>query len=149
MQFNSLPAQEFSEITGIINSDTLINCWFSGHKDSLYTYRPDEKILQQIIQSHFEDLSAELFLGTWCEDSYVVVPQIIKTLQLCNIPFSLTGVNREKKCPFNDDRCLAWDITNVPTLRVYRKEKLLGKIVEYPQNTIEGDLLNLLQSSEH
>jgi hypothetical protein len=144
-----MKGQEFPEKTGIINSDTLIKTWFSEHEDSLYSYLPDEQIVQRIKQSDFGDLSAEIILGTWCEDSYVVVPQMIKTLQLCNIPFSLTGVNREKKCPFNDDRCLAWDITNVPTLRVYRKEKLLGKIVEYPQNTIEGDLLKLLQSSEH
>jgi len=142
-----MKGQEFPEKTGRLSEDTLAQVWFSGQNDSLHKYIPEESVLSEIIKKVNKDTHAELIVGTWCEDSYILAPQMISTLEKAGIPFKLTGLDRSKKCPFNPNECTNWDIINVPTLKLYQGETLLGVIVEYPKRSVEEDLLDLLNSN--
>jgi hypothetical protein len=141
---NDSLSQNFPEKTGEINTDTLALVWFKGQKDSLYLYAPNKEIMSEIIPKVDHEVHAEIALGTWCEDSYLVVPQMISTLEKAGIRYTLTGVNRLKACPFENEKCQTWDIVNVPTLKLFKGKNLLGVIVEFPRKTIESDLAGFL-----
>lgn len=90
-----------------------------------------------------------LFLGTWCSDSEAEAPKIIKALQAAGNPrLSLTiiGVDRTKR---------EWSgmaethvIERVPTTVVLRHGRETGRIVEYPRQSAEADLLQLVAQGD-
>ena len=58
----------------------------------------------------------------------------------------LIGVDRKKQCSKVDIKALA--IEYVPVILVFNNKKLVGKIVETTQKTMEEDLLQLLLSGK-
>lgn len=107
-------------------------------------YRPEPWItatLKRIKGSH----EVLLFLGTWCGDSEAEAPKIIKALQAADNPrLSLTiiGVDRTKRDWSGMAERFAVD--KVPTTVVLRHGRETGRIVEYPRQSAEADLLRLV-----
>lgn len=115
--------------------------WFEKHYDN---YNPVTSTLDSI-QSNLKDIHFKVVLGTWCSDSREQVPALIKlfeTLKINKESIEWIGVDKKKKCPTPDIRKLK--VEYVPTVFVYRKKKLIGKIVEQPEATLELDLLRIL-----
>lgn len=140
---SSLKAQELPVVIGNIQKDSLAAIWQGL---SSVNYMPDSVRIKEL-RPHSGEIKVEIFLGTWCDDSFTVVPQMIEVLKKCKIPFLLIGVDRQKSCPYiNSDACAEWDITHVPTMKVYRNNKFIGSVVEYPTETIEADLLKIIES---
>lgn len=90
-----------------------------------------------------------VFIGTWCSDSQREVPRLYKILDTAGYPDSqlrLIGVddhpNRYNQSPGGETR--QWGIEYVPTIIVLQGGKERGRIVEYPEDTLEKDLLGLL-----
>lgn len=91
-----------------------------------------------------------LFMGTWCEDSQRETPAFYKILDLAGIDASsvkLITVSEDKDTPEGLEEGL--DITNVPTIILSKDGKELGRIVEYPIESLEKDLAKILSGQEY
>ena len=89
-------------------------------------------------------------MGTWCEDSQRETPNFFKLLEAINFSknnHSLYGVSREKTTPQQFEKDL--NITNVPTFIFYKNGKEINRIVEYPIESLEKDMLNILSGKDY
>lgn len=88
-----------------------------------------------------------VFLGTWCSDSQSEIPKFLKVIEEAGNPnFEVTvyGLDRTKQDETGD--ATAHGISFVPTIVLYRGDKELGRIVEYPKTSMEADLLKILRA---
>ncbi len=111
-------------------------------------YQVDADGLEEV---NIDDSNLEIlvFLGTWCSDSQLQIPQFIKILEKLNYSEDqLTMVamdrdeNRVMSTPDNSEEGL--NITHVPTFIFYQNGIELGRIVEFPRESLEIDMSNIL-----
>ena len=121
-------------------------------KDSFnlnYTnYKVDEEVLKKIKPLLKRDISIKVIMGTWCEDSRLLVPQFFKVIDKLRFnkrKIELIGLDNEKKSPDNYHEI--YEILNVPTFIFYRKEKEINRIVEITIETLEKDIFSILSDS--
>lgn len=91
------------------------------------------------------DVDYLVFLGTWCSDSRREVPRFLKIMDQAGITadrIRLYGVDRAKES--GDGMAGRYAISRVPTFILLRGGEELGRIVEHPVTTLEGDLLDIL-----
>jgi len=108
------------------------------------TSRIGEEFLDLIRQVH-EGIDVIVFLGTWCPDSRREVPRFLKIADLTGMDaerIRLYGLDRTKRS--SDGLTDRFGIERVPTFIFLRGEEEVGRIVEVPQTTLEGDLLSIL-----
>ena len=99
----------------------------------------------ELIRMAQSDAEFLVFFGSWCGDSKREVPRFMKIADRAGIPaerLRLEGLDRAKQSP--DGLAGGYDIVRVPTFIVLRGGKEVGRIVEHPVGTLEGDLLNIL-----
>ena len=123
------------------------NSVFSDYYSTEYAkYTPDPEIVKELSQL-FDKTSIIIVLGTWCEDSQKQVPRFLKVIDPLEAAdkFSYLCVDHEKKAGDMDIKDL--NILKVPTFIVYYDGNEAGRIVETPVETIEKDLLNILQKA--
>lgn len=131
------------KVTLVGLNDTLCADWF---KPEFKDYKVDAGILSQLKKKDLSELKMTLVLGTWCHDSHLQVPRMIKLLEAMKFPMSklsLFAMDTYKKAPGIDIKAI--DVKLVPTLIVYRGEKELGRIIESPKLSIEADLLEIIK----
>ncbi|QTY27424.1 thioredoxin family protein [Flavobacterium sp. CS20] len=147
--FNVALAQE-SNIIGQTNKNEILNSrhksWFNKNYNS---YEPSPKHIKQIKKLLAKnDYKIEVYFGTWCSDSQREVPRLIKILEASEFDFDnlkLVGVGPEKKVPnVSKKRQKQLNITNVPTIIVYQDDKEINRFVEYAQESLEKDFINIL-----
>jgi thiol-disulfide isomerase/thioredoxin len=120
--------------------------WFNtGYSD----YQVDSESLDQL-KPLLKDVTITVFMGTWCEDSQRETPHFYKILDAANFDESkltLITVSDEKTTPqgFEEGK----NITNVPTIIMYKEGKELGRIVEYPIESLEKDMIAILSGKEY
>jgi len=139
------------------NKDILINTCtraglvsfpeFKEMYDPLYaSYTPDSATMVQL-KKLVKKQKIKIVFGTWCGDSKTNVPHFFKILD--EIKFNpknieLIAVDAHKKA--ENGIIDGLDIQRVPTFILFDpKGKELGRIVEGPQTTLEGDLLNIFK----
>lgn len=132
-------------VTGKFSEDLLSSEWFTRWNSSSAAYVPDAETLLALKSIPKTGISIVVYLGTWCEDSKTHVPAFVHVAQQTDLLFTLIGINRDKECPFDKKECKSWDITHVPTFIVSKEGMELGRIIETPKQSIEKDLLRLLQ----
>ncbi|MCS6989321.1 MAG: thioredoxin family protein [Chloroherpetonaceae bacterium] len=109
-------------------------------------YAPDAETVARIaplVKS--PDVSFILFGGSWCGDTKTEFPKYFKLFSALNLPepkVALYGVNRKKR--EGSGVAERFNLKRVPTLVVLRGDKEIGRIVEYPTETLEKDLLKIL-----
>lgn len=134
-------------ITGEFTDSVMQSAWFSDwqklHGETLI----EETSLREIQAMILKDISLEVFLGTWCEDSQLHVPTLLNFLKGTEVPIKIIGVNREKECPFKPKECKSWDIEFVPTIKIFKSNAEIGRIVESPSQSLEKDLLEILKNN--
>lgn len=114
-----------------------------------YRYEFDQPKMGAL-KTALEGKSITIFMGTWCEDSRLQVPALISILDAIAFDKSkvtLITMSRDKDTPdgFENDK----NIEYVPTIILYDNEKELGRIVEYPIETLEADLLKIATGQEY
>lgn len=121
------------------------NTWF----DENYEYTPKPEIINQL-QPWLNGVEMTVFMGTWCSDSQQHVPVLLHILEAVNYDtqkITLIAVDEDKKTPDN------WEedhgIEYVPTVILWRHGEELGRIVEYPMQTLEEDLLKILSGQPY
>ena len=130
---------------GVLNKNILMEhegyTWFLNRYDK---YQPSIKELRQI---NFNEIKIKIFMGTWCHDSKREIPRLIKILD--NLKFDqsnveIIGLTKEKKGYFNDYS--RYNITNTPTIIIYKNKKEVGRIIEKPKETLESNMLSILMN---
>ncbi len=118
---------------------------FTWFKNQYNTYKPFPAVLQELVT--YPKCSIMIVLGTWCSDSHELVPQLFKVADMAGWEnIEVIGVDRKKQCSTVDISSLG--IEYVPVIMVFNNKKLVGRIVETTEKTMEEDLLNLLQKSK-
>lgn len=117
---------------------------FTWFKNQYNNYKPYPSVLEKL--AAHPKCSILVVLGTWCSDSHELVPQLFKVADLAGWEnIELIGVDRKKQCSTINIKPLG--IEYVPVIFVYEGKKLVGKIVETTNKTMEEDLLQLFISS--
>ncbi|MDP2686663.1 MAG: thioredoxin family protein [Aequorivita sp.] len=147
---DTVPYEESVMLLGKANREGLqmeaFKNWFNpGYTD----YKVDSETLEQL-KPLLKDVTVTIFMGTWCEDSQRETPHFYKILDEVGFDESkltMITVSEEKTTPegFENGK----NITNVPTIIFYKNEKELGRIVEYPIESLEKDMLAILSGKEY
>ncbi len=112
-------------------------------------YTVDSETLEKL-KPLLKDVTITVFMGTWCEDSQRETPHFYKIIDAASYDESkitLITVSDEKTTPQGFEK--GKNITNVPTIIFYKKNKELGRIVEYPIESLEEDMLAILSGKEY
>ncbi|WP_276133009.1 thioredoxin family protein [Polluticoccus soli] len=89
------------------------------------------------------------FMGTWCDDSHILIPQLYKVLSEANFPMgelTMYGVDRTKTTA--DGAHLTYGVSFVPTVIVLHNGKEVGRITESSRKSVEADLANIIRSEK-
>jgi thiol-disulfide isomerase/thioredoxin len=126
-------------------SDWKKNAAWAMYDDSTYT--PNDTAIKRLAAlAKSGDVSFMLFAGSWCGDSKHEVPKLSVVFKQVGVAWekvSLYGVTRQKR--ENTGTAEQYAVKRVPTLIVLRKGKEVGRIVEIPKETIEKDLVSMLE----
>ena len=120
------------------------NHWFNP---SYRNYDLDTFTLDLIYKNKLLDgITFDVFFGSWCGDSHRHLPPFVKMTEYLNVPESdnrFMGLNEGKKSQegFEDGK----NITHVPTFIFYKNKKEIGRITESPSNSLEMDMLHILE----
>ncbi|OYU56864.1 MAG: thiol reductase thioredoxin [Chitinophagaceae bacterium BSSC1] len=116
-------------------------------------YQPDSLLIPKI-KELLKGKTLQIFLGTWCGDSKREVPRMLKILAAAGFDstkLQLVFVNNTpeayKKSPGHEEQ--GKNIVRVPTLIVYKGKTEIGRFIEYPKESIEKDLLKILQGEPY
>ena len=119
-----------------------------------YFYESADIDMQKLdrVSEALRDTEITLFLGTWCTDSQEQVPGFIRMLTYTGYNFDnldIIALERdEARVMFSPSgREKELDVMYVPTFIFYQNGKELGRIVEYPEQTIEQDMVKILTGS--
>lgn len=147
---DTVPYEESVMLLGKANRDGFqmdaFKSWFNpGYTD----YKVDSETLEQL-KPLLKDVTITIFMGTWCEDSQRETPHFYKILDEAGFDESkltMITVSEEKTTPEGFEK--GKNIINVPTIIFYKNEKELGRIVEYPIESLEKDMLAILSGKEY
>lgn len=136
-------------LLGRIDRNGLTQAPFAGWFNAEYqSYAVDAAALAPV-QGKLQDVSIEIFLGTWCSDSQREVPRFYKILdhlQAGEQGLALYALDdhpdRRKTSPQGEEK--GKNIDFVPTFIFSRNGVELGRIVESPQVSLEADMAAIL-----
>jgi thiol-disulfide isomerase/thioredoxin len=142
------------KLLGVIDKDGLtqepFNSWFTKNYDS---YLANEKVVEKLKNS-LTEYKITVFLGTWCGDSKREVPRFYNVLEGANFhsdQLKVIAVDNDKKSykqsPGGEEKGL--NIHKVPTFIFYKDGKEVNRIVEYPKETLEKDMLKITTGQKY
>ena len=133
-------------LIGITSRDAYQNpnfkIWFNEEYEN---YKVDSVIAKELMPKIVEK-KITIVLGTWCSDSRREVPRFLKVLDnigFCDDNLKLINVDRTKNGIANETEDL--EIELVPTFIIYENDEEIGRIVETPEETLELDLLDIIE----
>jgi len=131
-------------------TDTPYASWFKKNYDD---YSVDTATAE-ILREKLKNKNLMIFMGTWCGDSRREVPRMFKILDYCGIKpvdIQLIMVDSHdsvyKQSPTHEERGL--NIHRVPDLLVFQKGNEIGRIVESPVNSLEKDLVAIVEGHNY
>lgn len=86
-----------------------------------------------------------VLMGTWCEDSQRLIPELYKVLLSIHYPLEklrMYGVDRQKHAQGDEHKTYA--VTRVPTIIVLKDGQERGRITETVEHSIEADLAGII-----
>jgi thiol-disulfide isomerase/thioredoxin len=119
--------------------------WFMEN----YRYALDQSKLSSLKRA-LEGKTITIFMGTWCEDSRTQVPALLSILDAITYDVSkitLITMSEDKDTPEGFE--VGKNIEYVPTIIVYENNVEMGRIVEYPIENLESDLLKIATGQEY
>jgi hypothetical protein len=136
-------------LVGKVNWDGLTQSpygeWFTPN---YLSYVVDSTTLAEVDINNIEIV---MFLGTWCSDSQVEVPQFYKILDYIEYDLNKMTVvalerleNRDLVSPQHEEE--EYNIGFVPTMIFLRDGIEIGRITEYPEKTLEKDMARIIMN---
>lgn len=145
---SSAPVRTDSTVTGWVEKSMfLTDPGHAGFRARYDTVRVDEN-LTGMIHSLSEGVEVLVFYGPWCGDSKVQVPLFLRIAEKAGIPdgrIRYYALNRSKSSPDALEKRYA--IERVPTFIFLRDGKEIGRVVESPRTTLEGDIVAILAAA--
>ena len=142
--------EEYTDIIGVFERKELSNKphaeWFNQNYSD---YNLDKETLNKL-KPLFKDIEITVFMGTWCSDSRKEIPvffKLIDKLKINENSIELIGMTLEKTTP--DSLELDQNLINVPTFIFKKDGKEINRIVEFPLETIEKDILEILTTNNY
>ena len=142
--------EEYTDIIGVFERKELSNNphaeWFNQNYSD---YNLDKETLNKL-KPLFKDIEITVFMGTWCSDSRKEIPvffKLIDKLKINENSIELIGMTLEKTTP--DSLELDQNLINVPTFIFKKDGKEINRIVEFPLETIEKDILEILTTNNY
>ncbi|PID68476.1 MAG: thiol reductase thioredoxin [Flavobacteriia bacterium] len=133
-------------LIGVANKEHFLQepfiTWFSDDFDN---YFPDPVVIEEI-KPLLDGITIKAFMGTWCGDSRREVPHFYKILTDAGFDFdklTMVAVDREKTSPRHEEEGLK--IYYVPTFIFYKDGVEINRFIEYPQDSLERDILSILK----
>jgi len=117
--------------------------WFNANYKN---YFPSHDAVDYL-KKHLAGKTIEIYMGTWCPDSRANVPEVIKVLDLAGFDRKNLVIHTLPRRFQNDPQTKGKNIVRVPTVIVYENGKELGRIVEYPYENYETDLMHILKGN--
>ena len=117
---------------------------FQVFKKNYDGYTPKDSAIRAL-KDYAEKIHVEIFLGTWCGDSKRNAAYFLKTLDLAgrpNITYTMIALDRTKKD--KEELTVKYSIRRVPTMVFLKNGKEIGRITEYPERSVEEDMLSIL-----
>ena len=122
---------------------------FPEWKNIFDSYQINHSILDSLYNLSTNLLEVDVFLGTWCGDSKREVPRFLKIISETNLiprdKIRLFAVDRNKK--LKNGLALKNDIQRVSTIIFKRDSKEIGRIIEYPEISLESDIVKILNEN--
>lgn len=121
------------------------NSSFSWLQRGTSEYNPDTAAVKYLKQ-YLPNYQVVVFMGTWCDDTYTVLPKLYKILQVTGYPmknYTMYGVDKAKEAKYVESKL--YKIDNVPTIIVMRNMSEIGRIVEVPRRRVEVEIASLIQ----
>lgn len=115
--------------------------WYDANRNE---YQPNPETVAKL-GPLLREVRIKLLLGTWCKDSRREVPRFVKILDEAGYStgsVEVISVDREKTTPGQFENGL--ELMQVPTFIFYRNGQELGRIVEFPIEDLESDMLKIL-----
>lgn len=119
-----------------------------------YEYYKVDSSLTVEIKKLMRKKNMTIFLGTWCGDSKREVPRMLKILDAAGIKesqYNIIFVSNEpdmyKQSPQHEEA--GKNIRRVPTFIIAEGKNEIGRIIESPKESLEKDLLKILQHKEY
>lgn len=126
------PKNGLKTVKGILSRSMLQNdTAFAWMKNDISWYKPNATCVANITPVK-DSIHIIIFIGTWCEDSHIVLPQLLKMLDQVNFPadhLTIVGVDRKKQSLGSLSEALG--ITKAPTILVMKNGKEFGRVEEY------------------
>lgn len=108
-------------------------------------YKADPQKIE-VLADKLGDYQMVIFLGTWCEDSHRLIPELYRVLKDTDYPMEelqLYALDRQKHGKDGEEK--AYGITNVPTIILLKDGAEKGRITETVAKSIESDLLQIIE----
>src|SRR5699024_3877504 len=89
------------------------------------------------------------FIGTWCSDTQIQLPNLMKTLNHIDFDqnkLELIAVDENYQAPNGSNK--EWNIERVPTFIIIKNNKELGSCVELPDESLLEDIIKILEQNQ-
>ena len=135
-------------LIGVINEEGLQNEEFiDWYKENYNDHILDTVSIKQI-KPKLNELRIKVFMGTWCSDSQREIAALYKVLKKAEFDMNqleVIALSQEKDTPNHLEK--GFNIEYVPTIIFYKNEKEMGRYVEFAQDTLEKDILAILNET--
>lgn len=118
---------------------------FKWLESGINAYKPDMQDMA-FLQQHLANYSIVTVMGTWCEDSQILVPKLLKVMGMVNYPmpmYTMYGVDRNKQTKYGESKF--YNITRVPAFILVKDNEEVGRITESVSKSIEADLRVIIE----
>jgi thiol-disulfide isomerase/thioredoxin len=120
--------------------------------DSLFKAAYNDHILDSIaveeLKPFLKDIHFKVFTRSCCTDSQREIPALYKVLDNANFNYDhleMVALSHDKDTPDGLEK--GFDVEYVPTIIVFKDDVELGRFVEFPQETLEKDLLAIIKGT--
>ena len=102
------------------------------------------------LKSLFFNIKIKIFMGTWCEDSIREIPYLFNILNSINYNIEsveIICVDENKNTPEGYEK--DFEIIKVPTIIFLKKNEEINRIVEFPVETLQKDIIKILSNNNY
>lgn len=129
-----------------IELNATYNQWY---QKSYQKYHIPENWIDQH-KAYAQNVTAKIFLGTWCTDTHRELGSMIKILDSLGIfhhQIEMYALTEDKDSPNAIEK--EYQITQVPTLILFENQVELNRIVEFPIQSLHQDLSKILKKEPY